>query len=63
MILDFKRNNNLFDIIEEDNQIDLRLSDSEHIDNNLNIESIIIIFQYLKDRYMKINSNPFIQFL
>jgi hypothetical protein len=47
MIINFKRNMNPFNIIEEDDHIELRLSDFEHIDDNLNIESVITIFQYL----------------
>jgi uncharacterized protein YeeX (DUF496 family) len=53
LILDFKKNHNPFNLIDDELQTELGLSDPEHIDDNLNLHSIITIFQYLKDRYMK----------
>jgi hypothetical protein len=53
LILDFKMNHNPFNLIDDESQTELRLSEAEHIDNNLNLDSILTIFQYLKDRYMK----------
>jgi hypothetical protein len=53
MIANFKSYMNPFNTVNEDNWVELRINDSEHIDDDLNIESVITIFQYLKDRYMK----------
>jgi hypothetical protein len=50
----FKTNNNPFNTIDEDDFTGLRLNDSEQVDDNLSIETIITIFQYLKDRYIRI---------
>jgi hypothetical protein len=40
-----------FDINEEADETEPRFNDFDHIDDTLNIYSIITIFQYLKDKY------------
>jgi hypothetical protein len=38
----------------DDNEImELKLNDADHIDEAINIESVITTLQYLKDRYIK----------
>jgi hypothetical protein len=53
MIYNFRETQN--PSIESNEIADLRLNDSDHIDDTINIESAITTFQYLKLRYFKNN--------
>jgi hypothetical protein len=50
MLINFK-SKNFPQISEEDNYLDI--ADADNIDETVNLESAITIFQYLKDRYYK----------